>query len=95
MKILRAKAWTICAYLSSRVYQSPQDQDNHKLEGHLTRRQVRLMIDQLLSNEFLLKEGEGAATIYRMTDAFKQSSAIFARAFDLGLEEMRKRGELQ
>ena len=53
------------------------------------------MIDQLLSNEFLLKEGEGAATIYRMTDAFKQSSAIFARAFDLGLEEMRKRGEIQ
>ena len=64
------------------------------LEGHLTRRQVRLMIDQLLNNEFLSKEGEGASTVYKMTDAFRQSSAIFARAFDLGIEEMRKRGEI-
>ena len=65
------------------------------LEGHLTRRQVRLIIEQLVSNEFLVKEGEGAATVYKMTDAFKQSSAIFARAFDLGIAEMRKRGEIQ
>lgn len=65
------------------------------LEGHLTRRQVRLMIDQLVDKDYLAKEGEGAATIYKIADAFKQSSVMLARAFDLGIEEMRKRGEIK
>ena len=65
------------------------------LDGHLTRRQVRLMINQLVDKDYLVKEGEGAATIYKIADAFKQSSAMLARAFDLGIEEMKKRGEIK
>jgi ATP-dependent DNA helicase RecG len=65
------------------------------LEGHLTRRQVRLMIDQLVEKDYLTKEGEGAATVYKIADAFKQSSAMIARAFELGIAEMKKRGEIK
>ena len=65
------------------------------LDGHLTRRQVRLIINQLIDHNFLAKEGEGAATIYIIGDAYRQSSAMLARAVDLGIEEMKKRGELQ
>ena len=65
------------------------------LDGHLTRRQVRLMIEQLVDKDYLAKEGEGAATVYKTGDAFKQSSAMLARAFDLGIEEMKKRGEIR
>lgn len=65
------------------------------LDGHLTRRQVRLMIDQLVEKEYLTKEGEGAATVYRIADAFIQSSAMLARAYNLGIEEMKKRGEIK
>ena len=53
------------------------------------------MIDQLVDKDYLVKEGEGAATTYKIADAFKQSSAMLARAFDLGIEEMRKRGEIK
>ena len=53
------------------------------------------MINQLVDKDYLAKEGEGAATIYKIADAFKQSSAMLARAFDLGIEEMKKRGEIK
>lgn len=65
------------------------------LDGHLTRRQVRLMINQLVDKEYLTKKGEGAATTYIIADAFKQSSVILNRAFELGLAEMKKRGEIK
>ena len=64
------------------------------LDGHLTRRQVRLMIDQLVDKDILAKEGEGAATTYKIGDAFIHSSAVLTRAIDLGIEEMKKRGEI-
>lgn len=32
------------------------------LEGHLTRRQVRTIIDKLVASQLLIKEGEGAST---------------------------------
>ncbi len=65
------------------------------LDGHLTRRQVRLVVDQLVEKDYLAKEGEGAATTYKIADAFIKNSAIVARAVDLGLEEMKKRGEIE
>lgn len=65
------------------------------LDGHLTRRQVRLVINQLVNNEYLTKEGEGAATIYKISDTYIKKSEIAARALDLGLMEMKKRGEIE
>lgn len=65
------------------------------LEGHLTRRQVRFMIEQLVEKHFLSKEGTGSATYYKLADAFKHSSEIISRAIDIGIEEMKKRGEIK
>lgn len=65
------------------------------LDGHLTRRQVRLMVNQFVDREYLTKEGEGAATTYRIADTYIKKSAIAARAFNLGIEEMKKRGEIE
>ena len=65
------------------------------LDGHLTRRQVRLVITQLVEGHYLEKEGEGASTAYIISDEFIRNSAIMARAYDLGIEEMKKRGEIE
>lgn len=65
------------------------------LDGHLTRRQVRLVITQLVEGHYLEKEGEGASTAYRVSDEYIKNSAIMARAYDLGIEEMKKRGEIE
>lgn len=65
------------------------------LDGHLTRRQVRLVITQLVEGHYMEKEGEGASTAYRISDEFIRNSAIMARAYNLGIEEMKKRGEIE
>lgn len=65
------------------------------LDGHLTRRQVRLVITQLVDGHYLEKDGEGASTAYRVSDEYIRNSAIMARAYDLGIEEMKKRGEIE
>lgn len=64
------------------------------LEGHLTRRQVRTIIDKLVDSQLIIKEGEGASTIYKIAEKYIKNSALVARAFDLGIEEMKKRGEI-
>ena len=65
------------------------------LEGHLTRRQVRTIIDKFVAIQILIKEGEGAGTTYKIAEKYIKNSALIARAFNLGLEEMKKRGEIQ
>lgn len=65
------------------------------LEGHLTRRQVRTMIEKLVKGQILVKEGEGAASIYKIAPNYIKNSAMIARALDLGIKEMQKRGELK
>ncbi len=64
------------------------------LEGHLTRRQVRTVIDKLVVSQILIKEGEGASTTYMIAEKYIKNSALVARAFDLGIKEMEKRGEI-
>ena len=53
------------------------------------------MVNQFVDREYLTKEGEGAATTYKIADTYIKRSAIAARAFDLGIEEMKKRGEIE
>ena len=65
------------------------------LEGHLTRRQVRNIIDKLVELQLLVKEGEGAGTIYKIAEKYIENSVMIARAVHLGIEEMKKRGEIQ
>lgn len=65
------------------------------LEGHLTRRQVRTIIDKFVAIQILIKEGEGAGTTYKIAEKYIKNSALIARAFNLGLEEMKKLGEIQ
>ncbi len=64
------------------------------LEGHLTRRQVRIAVEKLVDLQYLIKEGEGTGTYYRIAEKYIEDSALMIRALDLGMEEMRKRGEI-
>lgn len=65
------------------------------LDGHLTRRQVRLMIDRLVDNHCLSKEGEGSGTTYYVSDSYAKNSELIAKAIDLGMDELRRRGEIK
>ena len=64
------------------------------LEGYLTRRQVRIAVEKLVDLQYLKKEGEGTGTYYKIAEKYIEDSALMMRALDLGMAEMRKRGEI-
>lgn len=63
------------------------------LEPHLTRRQVRSLIDKM-TPFYLVKTGSGSGTIYTLSDSFIKSSDILTKALGLGMQELIKRGDI-
>lgn len=61
----------------------------------LTREQVKTIIYGLTASRFLEYEGTGPGREYFLGKAAKNREKFFERAFQLGIEEMRKRGELK
>lgn len=63
------------------------------LEPHMTRRQVRSLIEKMIPT-YLSKTGVGSATVYSLSESFKKSSDILTRAIGIGIQELIKRGDL-
>lgn len=63
--------------------------------GHLSRRQVKNIISQLVENNVLKIEGVGSGSIYSITEDYIKEMAIRQKALDLGLEELKNRGEIK
>ena len=55
---------------------------------------MRTIIDKLVDLQHLIKEGEGAATTYRIAEKYIENSTLMVRALNLGMEELKKRGEI-
>ena len=64
-------------------------------DGHLTRRQVKVFIQQLTQQNILVSEGKGYGTYYKISNSFKEGTALINKAISIGLEEMKRRGELK
>ena len=64
------------------------------MSGHLTRRQVRSLINQMVDEGILNKSGIGSGTIYVISDSYAKNTELVVKALGLGLEELKKRGEI-
>lgn len=64
------------------------------LSGHLTRRQVRLLVDQMVAENILVQTGSGSGTYYSISDTYVKNTMLMAKALGIGLEELKKRGEI-
>jgi ATP-dependent DNA helicase RecG len=64
------------------------------LQKFMTRDQTRYLIRQLVENGMLDKEGQRKGTTYKQGKKMQDGEKIASRAFQLGVEEMKKRGEL-
>jgi ATP-dependent DNA helicase RecG len=64
------------------------------LEKFQTREQVKHIIYKLRDSGFLKYKGKGSDTQYFLSDEALASQEIINRAVELGLEEMKKRGEI-
>jgi ATP-dependent DNA helicase RecG len=64
------------------------------MSGHLTRRQVRSLINQMVDEGILNKFGVGSGTTYVISDNYAKNTELVVKALGLGLEELKKRGEI-
>lgn len=65
------------------------------LDGHLTRRQVRVYIQHMVDQNILTASGKGYGTYYEISNNYKRNSVLIDKAFILDIEELKKRGELK
>ncbi len=65
------------------------------LDGHLTRRQVRVYVQQMVGQGILEQTGKGSGTLYYISEWYKNNSKLIDKALMIGIEELRKRGEIK
>lgn len=65
------------------------------LDGHLTRRQVRVYIQQMVERGILEQIGRGTGTSYVVSESYKKNSQLIDKALYIGMEELKKRGEIK
>lgn len=62
---------------------------------HMSRRQIRSTIEQFVVQGYLSKSGKGSGTIYVISDAYIKNSELMTKALGIGLEELKRRGEIK
>lgn len=65
------------------------------LDSHMSRKQVRNIINLFVEQGFLSKEGTGSGTTYSVSEDFIKNSELMSKALELGLEELKKRGVIE
>ena len=60
----------------------------------MTRRQVRVLSMQMVERKILNQEGVGSGTYYSISEHYVKDAQLFAEALGVGLEELKKRGEI-
>ena len=63
------------------------------LNKFLTRDQVKYLVGQLVASGMLDKDGKNKGTRYTAGKQLESGARLTSRALELGLEEMKKRGE--
>ena len=63
------------------------------LQGHMTRRQVKVVVDLLVRNGDLLKLGKGPGTYYEISPQYLEKQKLLAEAVELGLKALAQSQE--
>lgn len=61
--------------------------------GGLTRKQVRTIVEKLVENKELNKQGTGKGTYYIVGDNYLKGMEIISRALEIGMNQLKKDGE--
>lgn len=65
------------------------------LGSHMSRKQVRNTINLFVEQKILSKEGVGSGTIYSVSENYINNSIMISKALEIGLEELKRRGEIK
>lgn len=64
-------------------------------EDKLSRRQVRFRIDKFVLSKILEQQGEGSASIYKLSDDYIKRIEVISEAINIGMKEMQKKQSQQ
>lgn len=64
-------------------------------EGHITRRKIKYFIEKMLDSKLLNTTGTGSGTHYFLSDDYRERKVIIDKAMKIGIEELKKRGEIK
>lgn len=64
------------------------------LGTHMSRKQIRNMINLFVERRILAKDGIGSGTTYYVSDEYIKNSELMTKAMVIGMEELKKRGEI-
>lgn len=89
------QAWpVVLAHFSS--FKKAKMKDFVSILGtHMSRKRVRNIIEQYIEQGYLSKEGSGPGTTYYVSDEYIKNSEIMNKALGIGLEELKRRGEIK
>ncbi len=65
------------------------------LGTHMSRKQIRNMINMFVERRILSKDGVGSGTVYYVSDEYIKNSELVTKAVVIGMEELKKRGEIE
>jgi divergent AAA domain protein len=63
------------------------------LESHMTRRQIRMMVDQLVEQHILLRSGKRAAAQYEVHPDYKLQQQMQEQALEIGMAALQNQDE--
>lgn len=63
------------------------------LESHMTRRQIRLLVDQFVEQKCLLRVGKGSATHYEVHPNYEKQQKMKEQALEIGMAALQNQDE--
>ncbi len=84
------QAWPVILSHFSAFTKAKMKDFETMLQSHMTRRQVKAMIDQLVRHGELLKQGKGSGTYYTISPQYLERQRIVKEAVDIGLKVMQE-----
>lgn len=88
-----AQAWPVILSHFTTFNQAKMKDFEAMLQNHMTRRQVKAMIEQLVKIGDLLKLGKGSGTYYTISPEYLEKQRIMIEAVDIGLKAMQQQDQ--
>ena len=61
------------------------------LQGYMTRRQVKTLIEQLIKEGYILKSGQGSGTYYTVSPQYIERKTMMIEAVGIGLKTIQEK----
>ena len=88
------QVWAVLLPYLQKYGKAKRSDINSIIGNHLSDKQIRRFLEQLVGGGLLKTEGGRGHRIYQIGNAFKENNKLMRKALDIGLEALKKKGEI-